>query len=233
MSRRDRLLFRQAELPDAWYQPNAKSASRMSPIADQDPLHQPQAPGAGWYPDPWSLAVYRYWDGSAWTAHTQGAKSSNGFFGVLSGSRVRLVAACGGLALALAPFFPWVTVVLLGDLNLFQLLNAGGNEGGGAWVAVGIGVGVILVAFTAVRASTVRLVAMIAGLLAGAYAAVALTSMVDDVEQASGLAQMEWGPYIAVAGCAAMVVAALLKERNPIHSTPFPPGNQRASRNLT
>jgi hypothetical protein len=124
-------------------------------------------------------------------------------------------------------------VVLLGDLNLFQLLNAGGNEGGGAWIAVGIGATVIFVAFTAAKASTVRLTAMISGLLAGAYAAVALTSMIDDVEQASGLAQMEWGPYIAVAGCAAMVVAALLKERNPIHSTPFPPGSQPKPGDLT
>jgi Protein of unknown function (DUF2510) len=26
---------------------------------------------AGWYEDPWHEAYYRYWDGSAWTAHLQ------------------------------------------------------------------------------------------------------------------------------------------------------------------
>jgi len=27
-------------------------------------------PAPGWYPDPWSQAPTRYWDGSAWTGHT-------------------------------------------------------------------------------------------------------------------------------------------------------------------
>jgi endonuclease YncB( thermonuclease family) len=35
-------------------------------VADQE---QPQ----GWHPDPWEQAEYRWWNGSQWTEHTQGA----------------------------------------------------------------------------------------------------------------------------------------------------------------
>ena len=38
--------------------------------------HTPEESPAGWYPDPGDPALRRYWDGSAWTAHTALAQAA-------------------------------------------------------------------------------------------------------------------------------------------------------------
>ena len=42
--------------------------------AGPQPVRRPVVPGdvsrrAGWFPDPWRIAAWRWWDGAAWTAH--------------------------------------------------------------------------------------------------------------------------------------------------------------------
>jgi uncharacterized protein DUF2510 len=173
-----------------------------------------QQPPAGWYVDPWSRAEKRYWDGSRWTEHAHGvARRKPASWDNFTNNPVRLVAGCGGAGLVVAPFLPWVSVVFLGDLNLFQLLRVGGHTSGLGWLAVAIGAGVAITAYLHPKLTTVRVTAFAAGLLAGAYSAIVLTSLVHDVERARGLARVRWGPYVAVAACVAMLVAALLKEK--------------------
>lgn len=36
-----------------------------------DPVEPPSGPPSGWYPDPGGQQVLRWWDGTAWTPHTQ------------------------------------------------------------------------------------------------------------------------------------------------------------------
>ena len=45
-----------------------------------------QSPSPGWYADPHGIALYRWWDGLAWTAHTAAGQPANpsvqqGFYG--------------------------------------------------------------------------------------------------------------------------------------------------------
>lgn len=42
------------------------------PVAEPAPAPPDPAASAGWYPDPWRLAAYRWWDGSAWTDQVHG-----------------------------------------------------------------------------------------------------------------------------------------------------------------
>lgn len=49
----------------------APPAGAAAPLAASPPPAppSPQVP-AGWYADPYQQATYRYWDGQAWTEHT-------------------------------------------------------------------------------------------------------------------------------------------------------------------
>jgi hypothetical protein len=172
----------------------------------------PETP-AGWYQDPEDQTGqrYRYWDGSQWSQATHEYRSLDSSDRVKAPS-VRWIAAGGGLALAASPFLSWADVILLGDLNLFQLLRAGGNSTGLAWLAVGVGLTVAFTAYAARKLSAVRLTAIFMGLLAGFISIVVLTGMTKDAEEAAGLVQIAWGPWIAVGGCVAMIIAGVLPQ---------------------
>jgi hypothetical protein len=42
------------------------------------PAGPPQQIPAGWYPDPWRQAAFRWWDGAQWTAHLHQPQSQPG-----------------------------------------------------------------------------------------------------------------------------------------------------------
>lgn len=122
----------------------------------------------------------------------------------------------GGIVLGTSPFFTWASVALLGDLDLFSLLSANDSSSGWAWCLVLLGGGV---AFAATRLRSVRSVRWVGGILGavvGLYSLALLVSLTNGVEEARGLARLGWGPILAVAGCAAMVIGALLRQPNPV-----------------
>jgi hypothetical protein len=116
----------------------------------------------------------------------------------------------GGIALAISPFLTWVKVVLLGDLSLFQLFHATGRSSGWAWAALLAGGLVAGAGFRERKPSTLRGIGLSVGLVAGVMAIAELEALLHDVREAHGLATVGIGPYIAVGGCLAMVVGALM-----------------------
>jgi hypothetical protein len=165
---------------------------------------------AGWYPDPLSVATYRFWDGDQWTSNVSGgavggAKGSRGW------RKGRTLIALGGVTLAVSPFLTWVKVVLIGDLNLLQLLQASGHGGALAWGAVLVG-GVVALNVLAVGAKP-RTVGITMGGTAGLVAVIEFVHLVHDIRQLDGLVTISYGPWFAVIGCAMMVVGGLLPER--------------------
>ena len=92
---------------------------------------------------PFPVATYRFWDGAQWTSNVSdgavgGAKGSRGW------RKGQTLIALGGVTLAVSPFLTWVKVVLFGDLNLLQLLQASGHGDALAWGAVLVGGAVAL-----------------------------------------------------------------------------------------
>ena len=61
--------------------------------------------------------------------------------------------------------------------------------------------------------ATVRVAGLAVGALGGVLAIFALTALRHDIREASGLAAIGIGPYIAIGGCAAMIVGAAMAKR--------------------
>jgi hypothetical protein len=133
-----------------------------------------------------------------------------------------MVVVGGGVALAISPFLTWVKVILLGSLSLFQLFDAAGRSSGLAWGAVVAGGAAAAVAFKGRNAAAVRGVGMAVGLLGGALALYALVGLREELQEAHGLATVGIGPYVAVGGCLAMVVGALMSKSSSA-TTPLQP----------
>lgn len=165
----------------------------------------------GWYPDPRGSGNLFYWDGSKWTGDVHSSQGSPAPTTVSRspGHHRRLVIG-GGLALAISPFLTWVKVILLGNLSLFQLFEAAGRSNGWAWAAVLAGLAAAFLAFKYQDPITVRRVGLAIGLLGGFFATYALVDLRNDLRDAHGLAAIGIGPYIAVGGCVAMVVGAVM-----------------------
>jgi len=179
--------------------------------ANQPPSDGADSSPAGWYPDPLSVATYRFWDGAHWTNNVSGGAvgGAQGFRGWRKG---QTLIGLGGVTLAVSPFLTWVKVVLIGNLNLFQLLQASGHHSGDlAWGAVLAGGAVALDAWI-VRAKP-RTVGVMVGGSAGVVAVIEFVHLVHDVRQLDGLVTTSYGPWLAVLGCATMVVGGMFPER--------------------
>ncbi|MDX6635749.1 MAG: hypothetical protein QOF06_1952 [Solirubrobacterales bacterium] len=120
--------------------------------------------------------------------------------------RGTLAVIIGGIALAISPFLPWVRVILLGNLSLFQLFEAAGHSATLAWATVIAGGATGVTAYRARTVSTIRLTGVIVGVLGGLLAVYALIGLREELNDAQGLATVAIGPYVAVAGCAAMAI---------------------------
>lgn len=118
----------------------------------------------------------------------------------------------GGVGLAISPFFAWVRVILLGDLSLFQLFEAAGRPTGWAWIAVLAGGATAVVALRGGSPAVVRGTGLSVGLLSGALAILALQGLSEELRDAHGLATVGIGPYIAIGGCLAMVIGAVMSK---------------------
>jgi hypothetical protein len=112
----------------------------------------------------------------------------------------------GGAGLAISPFLTWVKVILLGNLSLFQLLDAAGRANSWAWAAVVAGGAAAVVVFRERNPSTVRGTGLAVGLLGGVLAIYALVDLRNELRDVHGLAAIGIGPYVAIGGCIAMAV---------------------------
>jgi hypothetical protein len=179
---------------------------RGQPIEGESP-----AP-AGWYSDPLSVAERRYWDGKEWTEHLH-SESAKPSAAESKRDLPRLAVALGAFGIAVSPFMSWVNVDLLGSLDLFQLAEASGHGVGAIWAVVLVGLIAALVAWRTKRRWLLRVTGLFVGLVGGFVASAAVAGMIEGVRETEGIVSMSVGVWVAVAGCASMVLGSLFSFR--------------------
>lgn len=162
-------------------------------------------PPAGWYPDPKDGSRQQYWDGADWTGQTWPPTTAQ----ASAKPWPRNLIIGGAAGLALSPFLPWIKVVFLGNLSLFDIYSLDGGSDFWPWAPI-IGAAAVLAwIFGKREPQEVRSVALVVGLLGGALAAYVLIKLRQDISDTNGLAAVGFGPYVCVAACIALVVGAL------------------------
>ena len=112
--------------------------------------------------------------------------------------------------MAVSPFLTWVNAVLLGRINLINALQITGRSEDLAWIAVVAGAAATLIAWTANRTRVIIAASISIGLFAGVGSVWVLIALTQDVRVVDGLAQLSYGPWVAIFGCAAVLGGGLL-----------------------
>jgi hypothetical protein len=112
----------------------------------------------------------------------------------------------GAALVLIAPFLSWVHVVILGDLNLFNLLSAGNTSRLWALIPMALAVWVIVAAVR--RSSRTRGLGLVVGIVAALVDGLFLIALLHDVRRAYGLAQVQLGPWLGVGGAVLMIAAS-------------------------
>jgi len=131
------------------------------------------------------------------------------------GSREIALIGAGGVLLAVSPFLPWIHVVLLGNLNLFQLINLSHGSPGIGYALSAAGVAVALAAALGMprdglRAASIA-VGVIAGLLGGDYG----IGLIKAVHESNGLASAGTGIAVAILAVILLIVPAVVLRNAP------------------
>jgi Protein of unknown function (DUF2510) len=175
----------------------------------------------GWYPDPEGTARQRYWDGEHWTQHYNPAEVGNDTdapeahrasrrFGY--GERSRRLAGIGGFVLAVSPFLTWANFVLLGGLNLFQLLRVTNGSTGVAWILLLLGLGIAIYAGRRAQIRKVRRLGKVAGVILVLYLGLVLIEANSATADTGGLASLGIGPFAAFIGAVLVLLAGFLQD---------------------
>jgi|ERR1039458_3267635 hypothetical protein len=105
----------------------------------------------------------------------------------------------GGVLLAVSPFFQWVSVIGLININLSQLLMLAGYNGDLAYLVSGVGAIVTLGAFANYSdGRSSRLLGLLAGLVVGLIGVPGTLHLVHVVNESQGV--VSFGPGVVVAG---------------------------------
>ena len=126
----------------------------------------------------------------------------------------------GGLALAISPFLTWVNAILLGGLNLFDALQITGRSEGIAWTGVSMGGAAALIALASSHQRVVRYASICVGLVSGVGSLWVLDTITSDVRVVDGLAQLSYGPWVAILGCCSVLAGGLLTTRRRSRNAP-------------
>lgn len=169
-------------------------------------------PPPGWYPD--SHGTTRYWDGSAWTEHTQAAPA------VPSVRPPLFWAAVGGAAgLVIGGFAPWATALGLVSVN--------GTHGDG-WVAILGGLVALGMLFVASQSGK-RMNYAVPLSVAGVCAIVAVIDAAD-ISRHSQFVEPGWGLWLVLVSSAVLAGTsiALLTARDTTASAQSAPAERAA-----
>lgn len=121
---------------------------------------------------------------------------------------LRLTVGLGGAALTISPLLGWVHVVLLGNLDLFQILRLNGTPSTLVWLGMLAGAAVAVSAMVSSRSDVIRGGGAAVGIVCGFAAVLFLIGAIRAVRQGDGLATVAAGPWMACMACAAMTAGA-------------------------
>ncbi len=122
----------------------------------------------------------------------------------------RILVAVGAALIIVSPYLPWIHVVILGDVNLTQLLAAAHSVQAVSYVVSAVGLGLLLVAVLARSMQTVRVWALTIGSVVLLFGGYATYGLIRAVSASAGLGAMGIGPIMAVVGSVLLIVPPIV-----------------------
>jgi hypothetical protein len=119
-----------------------------------------------------------------------------------------LLTCLGGVAVTASPFLSWVHVWLLGNLSLPQLLSLASDQPPYVAIAVLLGLGAMVSAFT-LGSPRLGVLACCIGAVAGLAGVAAFLELSSAIRQADGIASMGPGPIVLGLGAAVLLVGGI------------------------
>ncbi len=120
----------------------------------------------------------------------------------------------GAAVVLIAPFFSWAHVILLGDLNLFNLISAA--HASALWALIPMGLAILVIVAVLRRSHRARTLGIIAGTVAALVDGLLLIALLHDVRSTYGLAQVRLGPWIGVGGAVLMFASSVRARRRAV-----------------
>jgi hypothetical protein len=121
-----------------------------------------------------------------------------------------IVAAAAGCVLAVSPLLSWARIVLIGDLNAFQLLQLGNESTTPAWIVVLVGLAAAILSLTTRRRVGGQVAVLLIGLIAAALFVAFAVYWFDQLTGLGYVVTSGPGPVVAVVGSLGIVIGGVV-----------------------
>ena len=125
----------------------------------------------------------------------------------------------GGALIGLSPLTPWVAVLVIGNVNLFQIADLG-QQSAAPWLLAVLGAGAIAVGALGRHHLSARVVQAVVALLCGGFGILVLVDLHDAISQTFGVVSLSIGIWLELIGTAVLLASVAVPSSSATRFAP-------------